>query len=290
MDVAGGDGQGGRGHAGAALLHGGGVGAAVGQDFKLYRYTQRLGLGLHETAQADVADGVSVHDLERRALVQLYAKRLRVGRVAGGADVERDGKVGLQVVGGYSGPTQPQLLLDGEYRGQLVWRVFQLAQGLNKHGAACAVIRGGSAEPPAVQLGRERRICADVGHGDQLPGLLPVPGPYIHVQVPYFCLRFLDRGLVAYYPAHAVGKHHLPVEQHGRLQPAQGRNAQEAAVRYLRDHEPALVHMGGEHDTLRPRRGTAYADKVAERVRAHLVRQGTDDCGYAAGNSLEFVP
>lgn len=73
-----------------------GVGAAVGQDFKLYRYTQRLGLGLHETAQADVADGVSVHDLERGALVQLYAQRLRVGRVAGGADVERDGKVGCR--------------------------------------------------------------------------------------------------------------------------------------------------------------------------------------------------
>ena len=42
------------------------------------------------------------------------AQRLRVGRIPGGADVERDGEVGPKAVGGHRRPAQAQLLLDGE--------------------------------------------------------------------------------------------------------------------------------------------------------------------------------
>ena len=79
---------------------------------------------------------------------------------------------------------------------------------------------------------------------------------------------------------HPLSKRHL-VEP-----PAQGHETQEAVVVDVLDHEPDLVHVGGDHDG---RSGTGPgADHVAHAVGGHLVHQGLE-FGGEKGSDRPFV-
>ena len=144
--MATGDGQTRGRHPRARDLDCSGVGRSTRQHLKLIRDHRGLGRGDQQPVEAGVTDHAGVLHLDGDPATDVDLHRRRgVGRIPCQRHIQCDRQVGLDGVTGSLGPTRADLLLSGENRVQIMGDlgVLQLAQELDQHDAAAAIIQVG---------------------------------------------------------------------------------------------------------------------------------------------------
>ena len=272
MDIAAGHGNHARRHAPARFLHRARVRAAEGQHLALGRDAVFRRKPLHQLDHGGRADQRAVHDLDRRALAQLYRElRLHLRHVARARHVDGDahvrpGRVGRRRCAGHA-----DLLLHGEYGDDLVLRLFaQLQQRLRLDVAADAVVHRRRGKPVLAQPGHARLHHAHVADGHHLKRLLAALRADIDVKIGDL-RRALDLLVREHHAAHAVFKHDVAAHHRLGVDAADAAHAQIAVLVRVRHRQADMIHVRGEHDA--PARAVAVPDRdqVAHHVGADFV-------------------
>ena len=154
----------------------------------------------------------------------------------------------------------------------LIWAVFHLAQGLDQHGAADAVIHrfGNQAVAQVKHRPVEDRRVANFYRAICPAGSADID---VHLFEGMHFVRELG-ALAANHPAYAADEAHPAAVAGVRAYPANGGKAHEPILVNVGGHDPDFIHVSGKHEALTVRRFLPFAgDQVAQRIHAHIVRQ-----------------